>query len=234
VVQRDAVSTSTLLMILPWALFGLSSLFGFVFAILAWRASRRAEDADDSAGLARHRVADTEARAARAEARIAHAEQRAQEAEHRIAQAEDAMRRAAEAADRAEQRARDAEQRAQAALESARRAEAGFRERRDAAEQQGRQAEQRARTLAEWARGTWESRREADRQRAQGQQGSFQAQLDAYLQFRRVPVSFRAESDLDRLASAQIARFGGDARVTVQGEHVSFEFPVDPSLGFRA
>ncbi len=144
------------------------------------------------------------------------------------------MAKARDAAKSAEARAEEAERRAQQAEGDARRADSALQQRRSAAEEKARQAEQRARALIDWARGQWEARREPDRQRAQGQQGSFQAQLEAYLEYRREPVGFRVENEIDRMAAPLMARFAQNERVDVQGDFVRVSFPVDPALGFRA
>ncbi|HEY8428336.1 MAG TPA: hypothetical protein VIL20_08175 [Sandaracinaceae bacterium] len=220
--------------IVPWALFGIMVLFGAVFALVALRATGRARAAEEKASSAELRLAQMTARAQLAEGSIADAEQRARMAEQRAAHAEERAARAEEAARQAEARAAEAERRMQEAYEHARRADAAFRERKSAAEEKARQAEARARALLEWARSQWEARREPDRQRAQARQGSFQAQLEAYLEHRRAPVAFRLESEIDRMAAPLLNRFAQDERVEVQGDDVRISFPVDASLGFRA
>lgn len=225
---------SSLLAIVPWALFGIMVLFGMIFALVALRATGKARDAEEKATAAQLQLAQMTARAQAAEGRIMQAEQRASLAEQRIAHAEERMTRAKEAAKEAEARAAEAERRSQQAYDEARRADSALQQRRSAAEEKARQAEQRARSLLEWAKSQWEARREPDRQRAQGQQGSFQAQLEAFLEYRREPVGFRVESEIDRMAAPLLARFAQNERVDVQGDFVRVSFPVDPSLGFRA
>jgi chromosome segregation ATPase len=225
---------SALLAIVPWALFGIMVLFGMIFAAIAWRATRRANDAEDKLNAAQMQLAQVEARAKAAEARIAETEQRARAAEARIADAERRASEAQEAARQADARAGQAEQRAGRALDEARRADSALRDRKNAADEKARHADQRARALLDWSRSEWESRREPDRQRAQAKQGSFQAQLEAFLEYRRAPVQFRVESEIDRLAAPLIPRFAEREQVDVQGDTVRVSFPVDASLGFRA
>ncbi|MEQ9076591.1 MAG: hypothetical protein RLP09_22225, partial [Sandaracinaceae bacterium] len=73
-----------------------------------------------------------------------------------------------------------------------------------------------------------------DRQKAQGQQGSFQAQLDAFLDYRRKPVTFRVEGEIDRMAAPLLGGYAQDETVEVDGDLVRVTYPVDPALGFRA
>lgn len=228
------MSTDALHAIVPWACFGIMFLFGTFFAVAALLARKRAGEMEDKANAAQLALAQMESRAQAAESRIAQAEQRAQLAEQRIAHAEERVAKAKEAAKEAEARMAEAEQRAQQALDQARRADSALQQRKNAAEEKARQAEQRARGLIEWARQQWESRREPDRQQAQGQQGSFQAQLEAFLELRRAPVSFRVDSELDRMAAPLLSRFAQHEQVEVQGDQVLVRFPVDASLGFRA
>lgn len=226
---------SSLLTILPWALFGVMVLFGMIFAVVAWMATRRANDTEARAEQALSAFAAMEARARTAEQQIQAAEQRAHLAEQRIAHAEDRMQKARDVAKAAEQKAVEAEERARRATEDARRADAELRERRDAASDKLRQAETRARSLLEWAKQQWEARREPDRQKAQAVQGPFQAQLDAYLANRRMPVVFRVDGEIDRLAGPMIERFAvAGQMVQLDGDLVRVTFAVDPSLGFRA
>ncbi|MBX3272208.1 MAG: hypothetical protein KF729_18230 [Sandaracinaceae bacterium] len=225
----------SLLAILPWALFGVMVLFGIIFAIVAWSATRRAAAAEERAEQASGAYGYVEARARSAEQQIAVAEQRATLAEQRIAHAEDRMQKARDVAKAAEQRAAEAEQRAADALREAQRADSELRERRDAASDRARQAETRARALLDWAKGQWEARREPDRQQAQAVQGPFQAQLDAYLAYRAAPIVFRVDGDVDRLAGPLIERYAAPGQhVALDGDVVRVTFPVDPSLGFRA
>jgi hypothetical protein len=218
-----------------WILFAVMTLFGLVFAIVAVLAYRRANREGDRADAAAGQLAQMTQRAQAAEAMIAEAQARAQAAEQRIMHAESGAQRAIDEKRAAEQAAADAARRAREAAEAAQRADASLRERKDALTEKQRQAEQRARSLLEWAKGQWEARREPDRQRAQGQQGNFQAQLDAFLELRRQPVSFRVENEIDRAAAPLIAGFApAGQQVDVQGDLVRISYPVDPSLGFRA
>lgn len=228
------MSTDALHAIVPWACFGIMFLFGSFFAVFSLLARKRANEMEDRANEAQLALAQMEARARAAEARIAQAEQRAQLAEQRVAHAEERMSKAKDAAKDAEARKAEAERNAQQALDEARRADSALQQRRDAAQEKARQADQRARSLLDWARQQWEARREPDRQQAQGRQGSFQAQLEAFLELRRAPVSFRVESEIDRMAAPLLARFAQKEQVEVQGDDVRVRFPVDASLGFRA
>jgi chromosome segregation ATPase len=228
------MSTEALEAIVPWTCFGVMFLFGAFFAVVSLLARKRAGELEDKANGIQMALAQMEARAYAAESRIAAAEQRAQLAEQRIAHAEERTAKAKDAAKDAESRKAEAERSAQQALDEARRADSALQQRKSAAEEKARQSEQRARGLLEWARQQWEARREPDRQQAQGQQGSFQAQLDAFLELRRAPVSFRVESEVDRMAAALLPRFAQQEHVEVQGESVTVRFPVDASLGFRA
>jgi len=226
---------SSLVSILPWALFGIMVLFGTLFAFVAWRTTRRANDAEQRAGHASNALAQMEARAQSAESRIAQAEQRAQMAEQRIAHAEDRMQKARDVAKIAEQKAVDANRRADEAASSARHADSQLQNRRDEAQDTARKAEQRARSLVEWAKQQWEVRREPDRQKAQAVQGAFQQQLEAYLGHRRQPITFRVDGEVDRLAAPLISRYApADQTVALEGDLVRISFAVDASLGFRA
>lgn len=224
----------SVLALIPWALFALMAMFGAIFAILAWRYSGNARKAISDADRLRAALAEMEARAQHAESQIAAAQQRAQAAEQRIAEAEARAQDAERRAQQAEQRARDAEQRASGALADAQRADSQLQQRRDAASEKARKATARARSLLDWARQQWVNRQENDRSRAQGTQGSFQAQLDAYLQYRRAPVTFRLESEVDQMAGPQLQGMATNETVTVEGQDVKIGFPVDPALGFRA
>lgn len=226
---------SSLLAIVPWALFGIMVVFGMIFSIVALRAVRRANDAEDRADAATAALAQMEQRALGAESQINEAVQRAQIAEQRIHHAEDRMQKARDVAKAAEQQAQAAGHRAQQAASQAQQADASLRERRDAAADKTRKADARARSLLQWATQQWAARREPDRQKAQAVQGAFQQQLDAYLQHRAAPIVFRAESEIDRMAAPLIERYAA-ATQTVQreGDLVRIHFPVDPSLGFRA
>ncbi|HJL18996.1 MAG TPA: hypothetical protein RMH99_25260 [Sandaracinaceae bacterium LLY-WYZ-13_1] len=220
---------------LPWALFGVMVLFGAVFALVAVLQARKAGKAQDDAEAARMQLAQVEARARAAEARIQEAEQRANMAEQRITHAEERVEKAREAAKAAEARAEDAERRAGEAQQAAQRADSALQQRRDEAEEKARKAQLRARSLIDWARQQWEARREPDRQKAQGQQGSFQAQLEAFLEYRKKPITFRIDSEIDRMAGPLIERYAGEQEhVQVQGDLVRVTFPVDASKGFRA
>jgi len=135
----------------------------------------------------------------------------------------------------AEKKAEAAEQAAREAAEAAHRADSALRERQDAAQSQARKADKRARTLLDWAKQQWEARREPDRQKAQNVQGAFQQQLDAYLSYRRLPVTFRVDSEIDRIAAPLIKQFAVEGQaVEVDGDLVRVTFTVDPGLGFRA
>lgn len=224
----------SVLALIPWALFALMATFGAVFAMLAWKYSGKARKAVSEAERLRAALAEMEARARNAEGQIAAAQQRAQAAEQRIAEAEARAQDAERRAQQAEQRVRDAEQRASGAMAEAQRADSQLQQRRDAAAEKSRKATARAKSLLDWARQQWVSRQESDRSRAQGMQGSFQAQLDAYLQYRRTPVTFRLESEVDQMAGPQLQGMAKDETVTVQGQDVQIAFPVDPALGFRA
>lgn len=228
------MTTDALHAIVPWACFGVMFIFGGFFAVFALLARKRANEMEERAKGAQLTLAQMEARAQTAERRLAQAEQRAQAAEQRIAHAETQMNKANEAAREAEGRAAEAEQRAVEAAGRARQADSALQARRDAAAEKARQAEQRARALLEWARQQWDARREPDRQRAQGQHGSFQAQLDSFLDYRRAPVLFRVESEIDRMAAPLLTRFAREEQVEVQGDQVRVRFAVDASLGFRA
>ncbi len=226
---------SSLVSLLPWALFGIMVLFGAIFAVVAWAATRRANAAEDRAHLASGALAQMEARARAAEARIGAAEQRAQLAEQRIGHAEERMQKARDVAKSAEQRAADALARAERAEQSARQADAQLQHRRDAAQDKARKAELRARSLLDWAKQQWEARREPDRQKAQAVQGAFQQQLEAYLGHRRQPITFRVEGEIDQLAAPLIPRYASaDQAVVIEGNLVRVSFTVDASLGFRA
>ena len=166
--------------IVPWILFGIMVLFGLIFAIVAWRATRRAGDMEEGAERAQHALSQMEAR------------QRAQQAD------------------------------------------SALQHRRDEAQEKQRKSQARARSLLSWARQQWEARREPDRQKAQGQQGSFQAQLDAFLDYRRKPVTFRVEGEIDRMAAPLLGGYAQDETVEVDGDLVRVTYPVDPALGFRA
>lgn len=221
--------------ILPWALFGIMVVFGMIFAVVAWMATRRANRAEDQAEAARLALTDTETRARTAEEAIAAAQQRAALAEQRIAHAEDKASKAHEVAKVAERKAEDAATATDRAEDEARRADAALRERKDAAQDRTRKADTRARSLLDWAAQQWNARREPDRQKAQAVQGAFQEQLDAFLSYRRVPVTFRIDSDIDRVAAPLIERYApADQTVVIEGDLVRITFPVDPSLGFRA
>ena len=66
-------------------------------------------------------------------------------------------------------------------------------------------------------------------------EGSFQAQLEAYLQNRRAAITFRVDSEVDQLAAPIIVSLAEPGqRITHDGDLVRVEFPVDESLGFRA
>lgn len=219
----------------PWALFGIMVLFGAIFAIVALRQSGKANAAADRADQAHAALAAMEQRARAAEAQIAEAQQRAQMAEQRIAHAEERAQKAKEAGKAAEAAAEEAQRRAEQALAEARRADSALQQRRNEADEKARKSEMRARSLHDWAKQQWEARREPDRQKAQAQQGSFQAQLDAFLELRRTPITFRVETEIDRMAAPLIERHAGsDERVVVEGDLVRITFPVDPSQGFRA
>ncbi len=220
---------------IPWILFGVMAFFGIVFAALAWSATRRRHAAEDAAEGAVARAAAAEQRAKAAEDALAALERRASSAEAQVSASErraaDAQRAARELEERAAAEARRAEEARQDAL----RADQELRERRDAASEMTRKAEARARSLLSWAKAEWEKRREPDRQKAQAVQGSFQAQLDAYLEHRRAPITFRADSEVDRLAAPIVVQIAeADQRVERDGDLVRVSFPVDPSLGFRA
>lgn len=226
---------SSLLAILPWALFGVMVLFGTIFAVVAWMATRRANAAEAAGAHAVSAYSQMEARALAAEQQIARSEQRAHLAEQRIAHAEDRMQKARDVARVQEQKAEEAEARARRAEEDARRADSELQQRRDANADKARQAETRARSLLEWAQQQWEARREPDRQKAQAIQGPFQAQLDAYLANRRMPVAFRVDGEIDQLAAPLISRYAPPSQqVQLEGDLVRVTFAVDPSLGFRA
>ena len=62
--------------IVPWILFGIMVLFGLIFAIVAWRATRRAGDMEEGAERAQHALSQMEARARAAEGQIAEAQAR--------------------------------------------------------------------------------------------------------------------------------------------------------------
>ncbi|MGE0787428.1 MAG: hypothetical protein AB7S26_17275 [Sandaracinaceae bacterium] len=220
---------------IPWALFGIMVFFGLVFAIVAWSATRRAGAAEDAAESARAQEAQALARAEAAERRLHELEHRASSAEARIAGEQERAQRADARARELEARAAEESRRAESALEEAKRADAELRERRDAVADRDKRADARARSLLDWARQEWEKRRESDRQRAQAVQGSFQAQLDAYLEHRRAPITFRADSEVDQLAAPRIvAHARAGEQVSHEGELVRVRFPVDPSQGFRA
>ncbi|MEZ4338618.1 MAG: hypothetical protein R3B82_18505 [Sandaracinaceae bacterium] len=226
---------SSLLAALPWALFGVMVLFGIIFAIVAWMATRRANEAEARGAHATTAFSQMEARAKTAEQQIAAAEQRAHLAEQRIAHAEDKMQKARDVAKAAEQRAAEAEERARRAEDDARRADGQLQQRKAAAADKAQQAEIRARSLIEWAKQQWEARREGDRQKAQAVEGPFQAQLDAYLANRRMPVVFRVDGEIDRMAGPLIERYAAPGQqVQLDGDLVRVTFSVDPSLGFRA
>lgn len=225
----------SLFVIIPWTLFGVMVLFGILFAVIAWSATRRAQRAVDEAETAQAALTQMESRAKSAEGRIQAAEQRAQLAEQRIDHAEERMNKAREVAKRAERRAEEAAQRADGAVADARRADAQLQQRRDHAAEQQRKATERARSLLKWAREQWESRRESDRQKAQQVQGAFQQQLDAYLGYRRVPIAFRVDGEVDRIAAPMISGYAEPGwSVDLDGDLVRVTFPVDASLGFRA
>ncbi|MEC7524737.1 MAG: hypothetical protein VYE22_32960 [Myxococcota bacterium] len=220
--------------IVPWVLFGIMVLFGLIFAIVAWRATRRAGDQEEAAERAKMALSQMEARARAAEGQIADAQARAQRAEASIADAEERARRAEQAAEDARRAAAQASGQAQQALQRAQQADSALQQRRDEAAEKQRKAQGRARSLLSWARQQWESRREADRQKAQGVEGSFQAQLDAFLGHRRAPVTFRVEGEIDRMAAPLLGQYVQDEDVQVDGDLVRVTYPVDPSLGFRA
>ena len=225
---------TALLAIIPWVLFGIMVLFGIIFAIVAWRSTRRANDAEERADRVTAAYQQMEARAMTAESLIQQANQRAQIAEQQIAHAEEKAQKARDVAKAAEQNAEEAARRAEAARAEAQRADSQLQARRDDADDKVRKAEQRARSLLAWAKQQWEARRETDRQKAQGQQGSFQAQLDAYLEYRRLPITFRAETEIDRMCAPMMTRFATDETVDAQGDLVRITFPVDAAAGFRA
>ena len=225
---------SAFVAVVPWALFGIMVLFGMIFSIVAWRATRKAADQEDRADQLAAELAQMTARAQSAEARIQQAENRANLAEVQIGQFADSEARAREQALEKEREAARAKAEAEGAFAAAARADSELQERRDAAADKARRAEQRAKSLMEWARSQWESRRETDRQRAQAQQGSFQAQLEIFLESRRAPVMFRTETEVDRLAANDFARYAGSGTVQVQGDEVRVSYPVDPAQGFRA
>ena len=225
---------STIVAIVPWALFVVMVLFGMVFCIIAWRGYGRAKRATQELQAIRGQLEHAVRRAEHAEAQIAAANQRANLAEQQVAHAEGLAQRAKEEARQAFDVAGDAAAREREALERAQEADRALRERRSAAEAKNRQAEARARALLDWAKSEWESRREGDRQKAQAQHGSFSAQLEQYLTLRAAPVTFRVESDVDRLAAPLIERYASEQTVDVDGDLVKVVFPVDSSLGFRA
>jgi len=226
---------SALLVFLPWALFGVMVLFAFTFAIVAWRASSKAGQALDDADAARAALGAMEQRARAAEGQIQQANQRADLAQQQIQHAEDRMQKARDVAKAAEQRAEEAERRAQEALSEAQRADSQLQQRRDHAADQQRRADDRARSLLSWAQQQWEDRRESDRQKAQSVQGAFQQQLDAYLGYRRAPITFRVDGEVDRLAAPKITQFAEPGwLVELDGDLVRVTFPVDASKGFRA
>lgn len=226
---------SSLLAVLPWALFGVMVLFGMIFAVVAWMATRRANDAEARGEHATSAFSQMEARARTAEQQIAAAEQRAALAEQRIAHAEERMQKARDVAKAAEERAAAAEERARRAEDDARRADGQLQQRKAAVADKAQQAETRARALIEWAKQQWEARRESDRQKAQAVEGPFQAQLDAYLANRRMAVVFRVDGEIDRMAGPLIERYAAPGQhVQLEGDLVRVTFSVDPSLGFRA
>ena len=226
--------TSLVLLIVPWALFGVMVVFGTIFAMVSWRASKRASAAEDRLARMEAALSSTEQRAQHAESQIEQADARARAAEARIAEAERRAEQARDTARAAELRAEDMERRADGALAEAQRADSQLQARRMEAQDKARKAEQRAQSLLEWAKQQWETRREPDRQKAQGLQGSFQAQLDAFLSYRREPISFRVESEIDRLAAPLIERFAKGETIEVRGDEIRVGFPVDASQGFRA
>ncbi|MCA9610597.1 MAG: hypothetical protein KC619_33610, partial [Myxococcales bacterium] len=70
---------------------------------------------------------------------------------------------------------------------------------------------------------------------AQAVEGPFQAQFDAYLANRRMPVVFRVDGEIDRMAGPLIERYAAPGQqVQLDGDLVRVTFSVDPSLGFRA
>ena len=225
---------SSLLAFVPWILFAVMVVFGAAFSIIAWRASGKARKAESEAERLRDALAQMEQRAQAAESQIQQVGQRAGSAEQQIAQFEREAQEAKQKARQAEERAREAEQRAESAYAEAQRADAQLRERQSEAQDKARKAETRARSLLDWARQQWMARQESDRSRAQAIQGSFQAQLDAYLDYRRAPVTFRVESEIDQLAAPHIPSMATSENVRIDGQDVRIEFPVDPSKGFRA
>ncbi|MBZ0116510.1 MAG: hypothetical protein K8H88_05940, partial [Sandaracinaceae bacterium] len=60
------------------------------------------------------------------------------------------------------------------------------------------------------------------------------AQLEAFLELRRAPISFTVSGEVDRLAAPMMPQAATTERVAVQGDFVSITYPVDASLGFRA
>ncbi|MBN4049514.1 hypothetical protein JYT86_00490, partial [bacterium AH-315-N03] len=156
-------------------------------------------------------------------------------AEQRIAHAEDKAIKARDVAKLAERKAEEASTAANQARDEAQRADASLRDRQNAAQDKTRKADKRARSLLDWAMQQWNTRREPDRQKAQAVQGAFQQQLDAYLSYRRIPVTFRVDSEVDRIAAPLIKNYApADQTVSIEGDLVRITFPVDPSLGFRA